>query len=301
MTKNNVITMANAKFGTVRKIVEGESVLYCGADIAKALGYGNPRDALARHCRGVVKRDAPTSSVVKHDAPISCGVQEMSFIPEADVYRLICHSKLPSAMEFEKWVFEDVVPKAVDKQIKPEYEQLTLETSEYHYFPKTLNGEPVITVADFAHFTGISSMPYKVLKKVCVYGEDWLALSSEEMSQFKRENPSIARNLSYIYVIKASGVKKLLKHFKLSVEIPMIEEKKQPPAKIKEPSSFIRPSSAMESLMSYIQREARAIDGVANMLLCPDTKENYESYRDLLIWRIKDLRNYCSDIELIKI
>lgn len=117
------------------------------------------------------------------------------------------------------------------KDIEPEYEQLTLETAEYHYFPKTFKGEPVITSDDFVHFAGLGcrNTVYGALKTLCVHGEDWLALHSAEMSQFKRENPSIARNMSYVYVIKASGVKKLLKHFKLSIEIPMIEEKKEKP------------------------------------------------------------------------
>lgn len=34
----------------------------------------------------------------------------MSFIPEGDVYRLIAHSKLPKAQEFESWVFDEVLP-----------------------------------------------------------------------------------------------------------------------------------------------------------------------------------------------
>jgi transposase/prophage antirepressor-like protein len=38
------------------------------------------------------------------------GAQEMSFIPEGDVYRLIVHSKLPSAERFERWVFDEVLP-----------------------------------------------------------------------------------------------------------------------------------------------------------------------------------------------
>ena len=38
------------------------------------------------------------------------GEQEMTFIPEGDVYRLITHSKLPEAERFEKWVFDEVLP-----------------------------------------------------------------------------------------------------------------------------------------------------------------------------------------------
>lgn len=97
---NELKIFENRKFGEVRTIEEDGKVLFCGSDVAKALGYSNPRDALSRHCRGVVKRDTPTES----------GTQEMSFIPEGDIYRLAARSKLPGAEEFERWVFDEVVP-----------------------------------------------------------------------------------------------------------------------------------------------------------------------------------------------
>lgn len=87
-------------FGQLRTIKEDGKILFCASDVAKALGYSNPRDAISRHCRGVVKRDAPTQG----------GVQAIAFIPEGDVYRLITHSKLPGAEKFESWVFDDVLP-----------------------------------------------------------------------------------------------------------------------------------------------------------------------------------------------
>ena len=65
--------------------------------------HGNPRDAIIRHCRYVVKRDAPHPQ--SPDRKIS-----MTFIPEGDLYRLIVHSKLPSAERFERWVFDEVLP-----------------------------------------------------------------------------------------------------------------------------------------------------------------------------------------------
>lgn len=70
------------EFGWIRTIEEDGKVLFCGNDVAKALGYVNPRDALSRHCKGVVKRDTPTIS----------GSQEMNFIPEGDIYRLAAKS-----------------------------------------------------------------------------------------------------------------------------------------------------------------------------------------------------------------
>ena len=34
----------------------------------------------------------------------------MSFIPEGDIYRLAARSKLPGAEEFERWIFDEVLP-----------------------------------------------------------------------------------------------------------------------------------------------------------------------------------------------
>ncbi|MCM1168219.1 MAG: hypothetical protein NC401_19715, partial [Ruminococcus sp.] len=84
--------------------------------------------------------------------------------------------------------------------------------SEYHYFPKTLNGEPVITPIDFAHLAGMGccNAVYHALKTVCVLGEDWLMLFSEDIAKFKAENPNIGKSVPSMYVIKAAGVKKLM-------------------------------------------------------------------------------------------
>lgn len=98
--ENKIQVFENSEFGSVRTIEEGDKVLFCGSDIAKALGYAKPQNALAAHCKGALKRGTPTPG----------GVQELLFIPEGDVYRLIASSKLPSAEKFEKWVFDDVLP-----------------------------------------------------------------------------------------------------------------------------------------------------------------------------------------------
>lgn len=97
---NELRVFENAEFGSVRTVeIEGRPY-FMASDVAKALGYSNSRDAVARHCKGVVKRDTPTTS----------GIQSMSYIPEGDLYRLITHSKLPSAERFESWVFDEVLP-----------------------------------------------------------------------------------------------------------------------------------------------------------------------------------------------
>ena len=87
-------------FGNIRIIMEDGKPLFCGKDVADALGYTNHRKALADHCKGVTKRDSLTKG----------GVQSISYIPEGDLYRLIAHSQLPDAERFESWVFDDVLP-----------------------------------------------------------------------------------------------------------------------------------------------------------------------------------------------
>ncbi len=97
---DNLRIFENEEFGKVRTIEENDKILFCGSDVARALGYINSRKALSDHCKGVTKRDTPTNG----------GMQEMSFIFEGDVYRLIAHSKLPNAEKFENWVFDEVLP-----------------------------------------------------------------------------------------------------------------------------------------------------------------------------------------------
>ena len=97
---NEIQIFNNPDFGEVRTLEENGAVLFCGSDVARALGYSNPRDALSRHCKGVVKRDTPTES----------GIQERSLIPEPDLYRLVFSSKLPTAEKFTDWVTSEVLP-----------------------------------------------------------------------------------------------------------------------------------------------------------------------------------------------
>lgn len=100
---NELQIFNNNQFGEIRTIDEGDKVLLCGSDIAKALGYTNPSKALADHCRCVTKCYIPHPQAPNKEI-------EMSFIPEGDVYRLITHSKLPTAEKFEHWVFDEVLP-----------------------------------------------------------------------------------------------------------------------------------------------------------------------------------------------
>lgn len=103
MTNTNIEIFNSAEFGRVRIIEEDGNYLFCAKDVAEALGYAVPRKAIHDHCRYVLKRNVP------HPQSESKMVQ-MLFVSEGDVYRLIVHSKLPSAERFERWVFDEVLP-----------------------------------------------------------------------------------------------------------------------------------------------------------------------------------------------
>lgn len=103
MNENRMTVFSSAEFGAVRTMETTDGkVFFCGADIAKALGYSNARDALLRHCK--------EKGVVKHDTLTKGGIQELTYIDEGNVYRLITHSKLQNAERFETWVFDEVLP-----------------------------------------------------------------------------------------------------------------------------------------------------------------------------------------------
>lgn len=91
------------KSNSVRVITDkNQEPWFCANDVCDILGYSNSRDAISKHCKagGVAKRDTPTKSAV----------QEMTFINEPNLYRLIIKSRKPEAEPFEAWVFEEVLP-----------------------------------------------------------------------------------------------------------------------------------------------------------------------------------------------
>ncbi len=98
---NELQIFQNPQFGEIRTITEDGVTLFCGADVATALGYKNPRKALADHCKGVVERRCNDSLRRQ---------QKMNFIPEGDIYRLAARSELPGADAFERWIFDEVLP-----------------------------------------------------------------------------------------------------------------------------------------------------------------------------------------------
>lgn len=98
---NDIQKFTNDEFGTIRTVEQDGKVLFCGKDVATALGYVNPNKALRDHTRG---------ERFVHPLETCGGTQQVQFITEGDLYRLIASSKLPSAQKFESLVFDEVLP-----------------------------------------------------------------------------------------------------------------------------------------------------------------------------------------------
>lgn len=97
---NELQIFNSEEFGQVRTVEINGKPYFVANDVARALGYKRPADAVTAHCKGSVKHRYLTDG----------GEQELKVIPEGDIYRLTVRSKLPSAEKFEKWVFDEVVP-----------------------------------------------------------------------------------------------------------------------------------------------------------------------------------------------
>lgn len=100
---NGIQVFENPEFGKVRTVEMDGKPYFVGKDVAEALGYSKPLNALSVH---VEKDDS-----LKQGLTDSLGrKQETILINESGLYSLILSSKLPSAKRFKRWVTSEVLP-----------------------------------------------------------------------------------------------------------------------------------------------------------------------------------------------
>ena len=101
----DLVSSGSFSFGDSKvdiRFEENGKIWFSAKDVGVCLGYKNTRDALRRHCR--------EKGVVKYDILTNGGKQQISFIDEPNLYRLIMASKMESAENFQDWVTEEVLP-----------------------------------------------------------------------------------------------------------------------------------------------------------------------------------------------
>lgn len=98
----DLMIFENAEFGQMRTVTIDNEPWFVGKDVAEALGYAKPTDAVRKRVdeedRGISKMETPS------------GTQDMTVINESGMYSLILGSKLPSAKKFKHWVTSEVLP-----------------------------------------------------------------------------------------------------------------------------------------------------------------------------------------------
>ncbi|MBW9219359.1 phage antirepressor Ant [Anoxybacillus ayderensis] len=105
---NQLQVFNHEMFGEIRFVEINNNPYAVGNDVAKALGYMRPHEAISTHCKGAVTYRIPTNG----------GEQTVRVIPEGDIYRLIIKAADQSknleikkkAEEFERWVFDEILP-----------------------------------------------------------------------------------------------------------------------------------------------------------------------------------------------
>lgn len=106
---NKLKIFENKEFGKIRTIAINEQLYFIGKDVAEALGYQNPQDAIKNHV-DVEDRVMGEPNATPYILDSMGRKQYPTFINESGLYALIFGSKLESAKEFKHWVTSEVLP-----------------------------------------------------------------------------------------------------------------------------------------------------------------------------------------------
>ena len=98
---NELQIFNNEEFGSVRTITKDNEPMFCLADVCKALDITNS---------GNVKQRLSAKGIHNADTPTKGGMQNMVFINESNLYKVIFQSRKPSAERFTDWVTDEVIP-----------------------------------------------------------------------------------------------------------------------------------------------------------------------------------------------
>lgn len=285
----NLQVINHPQFGQLSVVIVDGKEMFKAKDVAIMLGYEDTINAVKQHCKGVVKHHLPTKG----------GKQTVNLIPEGDVWRLIIRSKLPQAEIIEKWIMEEVLPSirkngtySMKRNNIPE--QLTLETAEYHYYDKTYNGQPVISLADFVHLTGVPKhRAYGILMRLGSDGKHYFRLDGASLAAFKQQNPSFPKAaVRWFIVVTKAGFELLMKEFGSKADVPQCF--------IEENSEYV-PGYSMQELMGFLERDIATVDELRQRMLEPSTKSEAERNRNKLVIALKRLKWWYFDISTIRI
>lgn len=235
---NDLMIFNNPEFGEIRSVeIKGEAWLV-GKDVAQALGYDKPTDAVRKRV------DAEDRGVSKMETP--SGKQEMTIINESGLYSLVLGSKLPGAKKFKRWVTSEVLP-AIRKtgryEAKPmtDYQQMMADTRRRNarvqsariltQLAKQYQGttyEQVLNAHATKELTGEYLLPLPKLEAKTYSAEDignMLGVSSNKVGRLANANGLKRKEYGAWFNDKAKGHNKEIQCFRYYEDvIPVFRE-----------------------------------------------------------------------------
>jgi prophage antirepressor-like protein len=100
----NIQIFTSEIFGEIRTCQVNNQIMFVGKDVAQALGYAKPENAIATH----VDTEDKTTTLIQGTG--SNYKSKVVIINESGLYALILSSKLPQAKAFKHWVTAEVLP-----------------------------------------------------------------------------------------------------------------------------------------------------------------------------------------------
>ena len=143
---------------SVRTMRKGDEILFYAKNVAVTLGYRNSREAVGDNVWNKNKVSLRELAMGNWQLPIRKYHPDTILVNEPGVYQLIFRSNLPSAGEFQQWVFECVLPSI-------------RKTGSYELpEPKPLDGKQLKLLNE-------TDLHYAVIRYIRIYHPDTLIIA----------------------------------------------------------------------------------------------------------------------------
>ena len=173
---NKIMKFFHEEFGNVRGRYIGGECRFAGKDVAQALGYKDTKSALADHVFDDYKqvfnaktiRQMASQSKGGETPPLeTTSPRGMIYIKEPGLYQLIFSSKMPKAIKFQRWVFEEILPKmrreALREEARAEGKRVRRElTDVIKSFIEYLTARGELDRAEVAWYSAFSNLVNKM-------------------------------------------------------------------------------------------------------------------------------------------
>ncbi len=101
---NDLQVFKSSEFGEIRSVLINGDPYFVGKDVAEALGYAKPENAVGTH----IDAEDKTTTLIQGTG--SNYKSKAVVINESGLYALILSSKLPTAKKFKHWVTAEILP-----------------------------------------------------------------------------------------------------------------------------------------------------------------------------------------------